>query len=77
MKKQRIRESEIGVQDPVTAGMYDRFARQLRDWGWNGVREMLSAGWEAAPMLELGPVPAMWDWSWPASWVPKVSPAVM
>lgn len=57
MKKQRIRESEIGVQDPVTAGMYDRFARQLRDWGWNGVREMLSAGLGSGAMLELGPGP--------------------
>ena len=57
IKKPRISESEIGIQDPVTAGMYDRLARQLRDWGWNGVREMLSADLGSGALLELGPGP--------------------
>ncbi len=57
IKKPRISESETGIQDPVTAGMYDRLARQLRDWGWNGVREMLSAGLGSGALLELGPGP--------------------
>lgn len=57
IKKPRISESEIGIQDPVTAGMYDRLARQLRDWGWNGVREMLSANLGSGALLELGPGP--------------------
>lgn len=56
-RKPRISESEAGIQDPATAGMYDRFARQLRDWGWNGVREMLSAGLGCGALLELSPGP--------------------
>lgn len=56
-KKPRICESESGIQDPITAGMYDRIARQLRDWGWNGVREMLSAGLGSGALLEVEPGP--------------------
>lgn len=57
MKRPRISEADMGIQDPATAKMYDRFARQLRDLGWNGVGEMLSAGLGSGALLELGPGP--------------------
>lgn len=56
-QKPRISESETGVQDPVTARQYDRVARQLRDLGWSGVKEMLSAGLGNGALLEVGPGP--------------------
>lgn len=57
MKKPRISEPAAGIQDPATAKLYDRLARQLRDLGWNGVREMLSAGLGPGTLLELDPGP--------------------
>ena len=57
IKKPRIVESGNGIQYPATAGMYDRIARQLRDWGWNGVGEMLSAGLGSGALLEVEPGP--------------------
>lgn len=57
MKKMRICGSETGVKDPAVAGMYGRIARQLRDWGWNGVQEMRSAGLGPGALLELEPGP--------------------
>lgn len=57
MKKPRISESAAGIQDPAAAKLYDRLARQLRDLGWNGVREMLSAGLGPGTLLELAPGP--------------------
>lgn len=57
MKKPRISESAAGIQDPAAAKLYDRLARQLRDLGWNGVQEMLSAGLGPGTLLELDPGP--------------------
>ena len=57
MKKPRISEPAVGIQDPAAAKLYDRLARQLRDLGWNGVREMLSAGLGPGTLLELDPGP--------------------
>lgn len=57
MKKQRIIEAAAGIQDEAAAKTYDHLARQLRDWGWNGIREMLSAGLGAGPLLEVDPGP--------------------
>ena len=57
MKKPRISETAAGIQDPAAAKLYDRLARQLRDLGWNGVREMLSAGLGPGALLELDPGP--------------------
>lgn len=57
MGKPRIRETGAGIQDPVTAKQYDRLARQLRDLGWSGVQEMLSAGLGSGALLEVGPGP--------------------
>ena len=57
MKKPRISEPAAGIQDPAAAKLYDRLARQLRDLGWNGVREMLSAGLGPGTLLELDPGP--------------------
>ena len=57
MKKPRISEPAAGIQDLAAAKLYDRLARQLRDLGWNGVREMLSAGLGPGTLLELDPGP--------------------
>lgn len=57
MNKPRISETAAGIQDPAAAKLYDRLARQLRDLGWNGMREMLSADLSSGALLELDPGP--------------------
>ena len=57
MGRARIRERKTGIYDPLTVKQYDHLARQLRDLGWSGVKEMLSAGLSSGALLELGPGP--------------------
>ena len=57
MKKTRITESSVSIQDLSSAKVYDRLARQLRDMGWNGIREMLAASLSDGALLEVDPGP--------------------
>lgn len=53
----RVIETTVGIQGEPSAALYDRFARQMRDKGWNGVEEIVAAGLPAGDLLELGPGP--------------------
>ena len=57
MGRARIREHKTGIYDPLIARQYDHLARQLRDLGWSGVKEILSTGLDSGALLELGPGP--------------------
>ena len=57
MKKRRVVETNEGIQNPVTVQMFDLFARNMRDKGWNGVGEMIRAGAGRGDVLEIGPGP--------------------
>ena len=53
----RVIETNVGIQGEAPAALFDRFARGMRDRGWNGVEEILAAGLPAGDLLELGPGP--------------------
>lgn len=57
MVKMRITETDEGIQNEVTAAVFDVFARQMRDKGWQGVDGMIASGIRAGEILELGPGP--------------------
>lgn len=57
MTKTRIIETAEGIQDEITVETYNRFARGMRDKGWNGVDTMLASGIKGGDVLELGPGP--------------------
>ncbi|HOO27660.1 MAG TPA: class I SAM-dependent methyltransferase [Lachnospiraceae bacterium] len=57
MPKPRIIETNEGIQNELTAAVFDRFARGMRDKGWNGVEEMIASGIKAGDLLEIGPGP--------------------
>lgn len=57
MVKQRIPETDEGIQDAITVEVFDRFARSMRDRGMNNVKDFLKAGIGGAEILEIGPGP--------------------
>ncbi len=57
MLKQRIPETNEGIQDAVTVEVFDRFARGMRDKGWNNVDTFLAKGLGQGRLLEIGPGP--------------------
>ncbi|BDF69242.1 hypothetical protein CE91St41_02230 [Oscillospiraceae bacterium] len=57
MMKARVVETNVGIQDEITVEMFDGFARDMRDKGWNGVSDMLACGLKPGELLEVGPGP--------------------
>jgi ubiquinone/menaquinone biosynthesis C-methylase UbiE len=57
MIKQRIIETNEGIQSEVTAEIFNDFARLMRDKGWNGVDSMIASGIQGGDVLEIGPGP--------------------
>ena len=57
MLKARVIETNEGIQSEVTAGMFDLFARGMRDKGWNNVDSMTASGINGGDVLEIGPGP--------------------
>lgn len=57
MVKARVIETNEGIQNEVTVEMFDAFARNMRDKGWNGVSGMIASGIEGGDVLEIGPGP--------------------
>ncbi|MDF2886285.1 MAG: putative methyltransferase [Lacrimispora sp.] len=57
MTAARIVETNEGIQNEVTAEIFDEFAKGMRDKGWNGVSEMISSGIHGGDILEIGPGP--------------------
>ena len=56
MVKERVPETNEGIQDKLTVEVFDQFARIMRDKGWNNVETFISAG-ISGNMLEVGPGP--------------------
>ena len=57
MLKQRISETDEGIQDKLTVEVYDQFSKIMRDKGWNNVDNFIKAGIVNGNMLEIGPGP--------------------
>lgn len=57
MVRSRVIETNEGIQNEVSVEMFDAFARNMRDKGWNGVDSMIASGVKGGDVLEIGPGP--------------------
>lgn len=64
MSKQRIIETNEGIQGELTIEVFDRFARIMRDKGWNNVENFYKAGITKGNVLEIGPGPGYIGLEW-------------
>lgn len=64
MPKQRILETNEGIQDKLTVEIFDKFARFMRDKGWNNVDSFIKAGITRGNVLEIGPGPGYVGLEW-------------
>ena len=64
MSKERVVETNEGIQDEITVEVFDRFARIMRDKGWNNVDSIIQAGITKGNALEIGPGPGYVGLEW-------------
>jgi len=64
MSKQRIVETNEGIQNELTVEVFDNFAKFMRDKGWNSVDSFLKAGIIGGNALEIGPGPGYVGLEW-------------
>ncbi|MEN6339834.1 MAG: methyltransferase domain-containing protein [Clostridiaceae bacterium] len=64
MLKQRVIETNDGIQDALDVQVFDRFARNMRDKGWNNVESIIGAGVTGKEALEIGPGPGYVGLEW-------------
>lgn len=64
MLKQRIVETNDGIQDSLTVEVFDRFAKGMRDKGWNNVDSIVKSGITEGFVLEIGPGPGYIGLEW-------------
>ena len=57
MLKQRVPETDEGIQDAITVEIFDRFSRSMRDRGLHNVKTFLRLGIGGERILEVGPGP--------------------
>ena len=64
MVKERIPETNDGIQEHVTVEIFDSFARFMRDKGWNNIDVFVEAGITGGSVLEIGPGPGYVGLEW-------------
>lgn len=64
MTRKRIPETNEGIQNELTVEVFDRFAKNMRDKGWNNVDSFVKAGITGGVVLELGPGPGYIGLEW-------------
>jgi ubiquinone/menaquinone biosynthesis C-methylase UbiE len=64
MAKQRIIETNEGIQNELTVEVFDRFAKVMRDKGWNSVDTFIKEGITKGNVLEIGPGPGYVGLEW-------------
>jgi ubiquinone/menaquinone biosynthesis C-methylase UbiE len=64
MSKQRIIETNEGIQGELAIEVFDQFARIMRDKGWNNVDNFYKAGITKGNVLEIGPGPGYIGLEW-------------
>ena len=57
-------ETNNGIQGELTVELFDRFARRMRDKGWNGVESFFNVGIKGGSVLEVGPGPGYVGLEW-------------
>lgn len=64
MTKPRVVETNEGIQNVLTVEIFDRFAREMRDKGWNNVDAFIKTGITGNNVLEIGPGPGYVGLEW-------------
>lgn len=64
MTKQRVPETNSGIQGEFTVAMYDRMQQQLRDKGWIETGDILKNGITSGRALEIGYGPGYLGLEW-------------
>lgn len=64
MVRQRVVETNEGIQNELTAEVFDRFAKTMRDKGWNNVDTFIKVGITQGEVLEIGPGPGYVGLEW-------------
>lgn len=64
MVKPRVIETTEGIQGELTVEIFDKFARGMRDKGWNNVDSFIKAGIAKGNVLEIGPGPGYVGLEW-------------
>lgn len=64
MVKTRVIETNEGIQGELTVEIFDKFARGMRDKGWNNVDSFFKAGITKGNVLEIGPGPGYIGLEW-------------
>lgn len=57
MTKERIVETNEGIQNEITAEMYNVFSKNMNEKGWNNVSTIISKGITKGDLLEIGSGP--------------------
>jgi ubiquinone/menaquinone biosynthesis C-methylase UbiE len=64
MIKQRVLETNEGIQDELEVEVFNEFEKTMRDKGWNNVDGFIAAGIEKGTVLEIGPGPGLIGLEW-------------
>ncbi len=64
MFEKRVPETEEGIQDEYTVGIYDQMQRNLRDAGHLPAGEYVKGGIDSGEVLEIGPGPGYTGLEW-------------
>lgn len=64
MTRQRVVETNEGIQGEVTVALFDQMQRRLRDRGWIETDDLLKSGIASGCALEIGPGPGYLGLEW-------------
>jgi ubiquinone/menaquinone biosynthesis C-methylase UbiE len=64
MNRQRVPETESGIQGVESVEIYDAFAKNMRDRGYLPVKEYIAKGLSGGKALEIGPGPGYVGLEW-------------
>lgn len=64
MPKQRVVETDSGIEGELNVSVYDEMQRRLRDKGWIETKDIISSGITKGLALEIGPGPGYLGLEW-------------
>jgi len=64
MAKERIIETNEGIQDGIEVDAYNKFLRIMRDRGWMETNDIIKSGISSGTALEIGPGPGYLGLEW-------------
>ena len=64
MTKQRVAETDHGIQGEFPVEIYDQMQRRFRDKGWIETKDIINTGISRGVALEIGPGPGYLGLEW-------------